>query len=98
MFTYYIGCLFYPFLYRLRDSAVWQLAFMSPYIEPVVDRIALNAKVIVSNPVENSTKMLAMSYNTQVRLWGISENGTKTDIGETSLILLTLLILLYLKT
>ncbi|KAG8192757.1 hypothetical protein JTE90_009777 [Oedothorax gibbosus] len=67
--------------YRLRDSAGWQLAFMSPYIEPVVDRIALNAKVIASNPVENSTKMLAMAYNTQVRLWGISEDGTKTDIG-----------------
>ncbi|GFY68349.1 hypothetical protein TNIN_28361 [Trichonephila inaurata madagascariensis] len=67
--------------YRLRDSAGWQLAFTSPYIEPVVDRIALNAKVIVSNPVENSTKMLAISYNTQVRLWGISEDGTKTDIG-----------------
>ncbi|KAF8784941.1 BTB/POZ domain-containing protein KCTD3 [Argiope bruennichi] len=67
--------------YRLRDSAGWQLAFMSPYIEPVVDRIALNAKVIVSNPAENSTKMLAISYNTQVRLWGISDDGSKSDIG-----------------
>lgn len=67
--------------YKLRDSAGWQLAFMSPYIEPVVDRIALNAKVIVTNPIENSTKMLAISYNTQVKLWGVTEDGTRTDIG-----------------
>ncbi|XP_054709521.1 BTB/POZ domain-containing protein KCTD3-like [Uloborus diversus] len=66
--------------YRLRDSAGWQSAFMSPYIETVVDRIALNAKV-VSNPVENSTKMLAISYGAQVRLWGITDDGVKSDIG-----------------
>ncbi|XP_035209519.1 BTB/POZ domain-containing protein KCTD3-like, partial [Stegodyphus dumicola] len=74
-YAHFVSC------YRLRDSAGWQLAFMSPYIEPIVDRIALNAKVIVSNPVENCTKMLAIAYSSQVRLWGITEEGIKSDIG-----------------
>uniref|UniRef100_A0A2L2YBL9 BTB/POZ domain-containing protein KCTD3 n=1 Tax=Parasteatoda tepidariorum TaxID=114398 RepID=A0A2L2YBL9_PARTP len=73
-YAHFVSC------YRLRDSAGWQLAFMSPYIDPVVDRIALNAKV-VSNPVENSTKMLAIANSCQVRLWGISEDGNKSEIG-----------------
>lgn len=67
--------------YRLRDSTGWQLAFTSPYIDTVIERIALNAKVVVTNQSENTTKMLAISYGSQVRLWGITEDGTRTDIG-----------------
>lgn len=73
----------YFYLCRLRDSVGWQLAFTSPYIEPIIDRIALNAKFIVSNPIEN-TKMLAISYNAQVQLWGITEDGVKSNIGKYS--------------
>lgn len=28
-----------------------------------------------------SEKMVAISYGSQVRLWGISEDGTKTNVG-----------------
>lgn len=29
-----------------------------------------------------TSKMVAISYGSQVRLWGISDEGTKTNIGE----------------
>lgn len=31
---------------------------------------------------ESSSKMVAISYGSQVRLWGISEEGTRTNIGK----------------
>ena len=31
---------------------------------------------------EASSKMVAISYGSQVRLWGVSEDGTRTDVGE----------------
>lgn len=31
---------------------------------------------------EASSKMVAISYGSQVRLWGVSEDGTRTDIGK----------------
>lgn len=31
---------------------------------------------------EASSKMVAISYGSQVRLWGVSEDGTRTNIGE----------------
>lgn len=65
---------------RLRDSTGWQHAFTSSYIDSTVEKIALNAKV-VSNQSENSAKMLAISYGSQVQLWGITEDGIKTEIG-----------------
>lgn len=69
--------------YRLKDSTGWQLAFRSPYLEPVIERIALNAKVVTTAGAqpESGTKMLAVAYGTQVRLWGISEEGARSEIG-----------------
>lgn len=71
-FAHYIAC------YRLKDSSGWQLAFLSPYIESPIERIALNAKVL-GNQSENNSKMLAASYGHHVRLWGIGEEAK--DIG-----------------
>lgn len=31
---------------------------------------------------ESSSKMVAISFGNQVRLWGVSEDGSKTDIGD----------------
>ena len=31
---------------------------------------------------EASSKMVAISYGSQVRLWGVSEDGMRTDVGE----------------
>ncbi|KAG1655097.1 BTB/POZ domain-containing protein KCTD3 [Nymphon striatum] len=67
--------------YRMKYSCGWQLAFTSPYIEEVIERVALNAKVITSSQSENSNKMLAIAYGFQIRLWSITGNGTRTEIG-----------------
>lgn len=63
--------------YRLKDSSGWQQVFTSPYIDNCIERIAINAKLGSAE----ASKMVAISYNSQVRLWGISDSGTRTDIG-----------------
>ncbi|CAH1162973.1 unnamed protein product [Phaedon cochleariae] len=67
--------------YRLKDSSGWQLVFTSPYIESCIERIAINAKM---GSTETS-KMVAISYGSQVRLWGISDAGSRTNIGTFNL-------------
>jgi len=55
---------------------------MSPYLESVVDRIALNAKM--ANPGHDGcSRMIAASYSSIVQLWQISDNGQSTrEIGR----------------
>lgn len=71
--------------YRLKDSSGWQHAFTSPHIESCIERIAINAKMNQSGGGESSSKMVAISYGSQVRLWGVSEDGTRTNIGTFNL-------------
>jgi len=54
---------------------------MSPYLESIVDRIALNAKM--ANPGHDGcSRMIAASYSSVVQLWQISDNGQSTrEIG-----------------
>lgn len=79
-YTHFVTC------YRLKDSFGWQLVFTSPYVESPIERIAINAKMSVTSSGEQShTKMVAISYGSQIRLWGISEDGTKTDVGVFNL-------------
>lgn len=65
----------------MKDSSGWQQVFTSPHIENCIERIAINAKM-GSGSAGEATKMVAISYGSQVRLWGISEDGTKTNIGK----------------
>ncbi|CAH0550652.1 unnamed protein product [Brassicogethes aeneus] len=67
--------------YRLKDSSGWQQVFTSPYIESCIERIAINAKMGSSE----TSKMVAISYGSQVRLWGISDGGARTNIGTFNL-------------
>jgi BTB/POZ domain-containing protein KCTD3 len=72
--------------YRLKDSAGWQLVFTSPYIETVIERIAINAKMnLSSSSGEQQSKMIAVSLGSQIKLWGLSEDGAKTDVGTFNL-------------
>lgn len=60
------------------------MAFTSPYIEQLIERVALNAKLSPpSQGGEAGQKMLAISYASHIRLWGIAEDGSKNDIGES---------------
>ncbi|KAG0717128.1 BTB/POZ domain-containing protein KCTD3 [Chionoecetes opilio] len=72
--------------YRNKDSTGWQLAFTSPYIDQLIERVALNAKLSPpSQGGEAGQKMLAISYASHIRLWGIAEDGSKNDIGTFNL-------------
>ena len=77
--------------FRLKDSSGWQHAFTSPHIESCIERIAINAKMGQGGGGEASSKMVAISYGSQVRLWGVSEDGTRTNIGTSifSIVLIT---------
>jgi WD40 repeat protein len=60
-------------LYRLKDSTGWNLAWTSPYIDHVVERVALNSKLV--QPGQDScARMVAVSFETLVQLWHISDN------------------------
>lgn len=66
--------------YRLKDSSGWQLVFTSPYIDATIERLAI--KVNFSNANEKTqSKMVAISYGSQIRLWRVSDDGNKSDVG-----------------
>lgn len=66
--------------YRLKDSSGWQLVFTSPYIEATIERLAI--KVNFSNANEKTqSKMVAISYGSLIRLWRVSDDGNKSDVG-----------------
>uniref|UniRef100_A0A023EW48 BTB/POZ domain-containing protein KCTD3 n=1 Tax=Aedes albopictus TaxID=7160 RepID=A0A023EW48_AEDAL len=69
--------------YRLKDYCGWQQIFVSPYVECPIERIAINAKMSLATSAgeQSHSKMVAISYGSQIRLWGISEDGGKTDVG-----------------
>lgn len=72
--------------YGLKDSSGWQLVFTSPYIESQIERLAINAKLIISSSGEQTlTKMVAISYGNLIRLWRVSDDGSRLDIGVFSL-------------
>jgi len=70
---------------RLKESIGWNQAWMSPYLESVVDRIALNAKM--ANPGHDGcSRMIAASFGGIVQLWQISDSGQSTrEIGSCQL-------------
>ncbi|XP_043271801.1 BTB/POZ domain-containing protein KCTD3 isoform X2 [Venturia canescens] len=74
-YAHFITC------YRLKDSSGWQHAFTSPHIESIIERVAINAKM--GSGAEG--KMVAISYASQVRLWSVSEDGIKANIGTFNL-------------
>ena len=71
------------FLFRLKDSIGWNLVWTSPYIEPTVEGIALNAKI--ANPSqEQCNRMVAACYGTLIQLWSIAEDGSSREIGKST--------------
>lgn len=57
--------------------------FTSPYIEQEISRLAINAKVNFASSGEQalSSRMIAISYGNQIRLWRLTDDGSKTDVG-----------------
>ncbi|XP_030370881.1 SH3KBP1-binding protein 1 [Scaptodrosophila lebanonensis] len=71
--------------YRVKDSTGWQQVFTSPHIDATIERIAINSKVNTSTAEPVPSKMVAISYGSQIRLWSIQDGGNKTDIGTFNL-------------
>ncbi|CAG7835898.1 unnamed protein product [Allacma fusca] len=75
--------------YRLKDSSGWQLIFTSPKVENMIDRLAINAKMgpgqSVNTSGEGVAKMVAIAAGCSVCMWGVTDDGTRTDIGRFSL-------------
>ncbi|KAJ8308193.1 hypothetical protein KUTeg_013067 [Tegillarca granosa] len=81
-------CVAYPHFvccYSMRDSTGWHLIWTSPYMENVVERIAINAKVVNPSNQDNTNKMVAASSGSTIHLWSVSDDGCKRDIGEFNL-------------
>lgn len=85
LFIYLFALVFYPSEFRLKDSSSWQHVFTSPHIESCIERIAINAKIGQGGVGEANCKMVAISYGSQVRLWGVPDCGTRTNIGLSNL-------------
>ncbi|KAM7398794.1 hypothetical protein PAMP_018104 [Pampus punctatissimus] len=66
--------------YRVKESTGWQQVFTSPRLDWVIDRVALNAKVMGDND-----KMVAVASGTEIILWAICPDGNGNEIGVFSL-------------
>jgi BTB/POZ domain-containing protein KCTD3 len=69
--------------YRMKDSSGWKLVFTSPFVDQVIERIAINAKMNLTSSNETPLRMVAISYGSEIKLWGIGEDGEKSDIIGT---------------
>ncbi|KAM3875065.1 SH3KBP1-binding protein 1 [Diretmus argenteus] len=70
--------------YRVKESTGWQQVFTSPRLDWVIDRVALNAKVMGGSLGDND-KMVAVAAATEIILWSICPDGNGNEIGVFSL-------------
>lgn len=70
--------------YRMKESTGWQQVFTSPRLDCVIDRVALNAKVMGGSLGDND-KMVAVASVTEIILWSICPDGNGNEIGVFSL-------------
>ncbi|XP_073999721.1 BTB/POZ domain-containing protein KCTD3 isoform X2 [Rhodnius prolixus] len=80
-YPHFVACL------AIRSSKGWHHVFTSPHIDQPIDRIALNAKLsdYGKYPSQTEYNMLAVSYSSQIRLWGVKEHGPRLNIGAFNL-------------
>lgn len=69
---------------RVKESTGWQQVFTSPRLDWVIDRVALNAKVMAGSLGDND-KMVAVASATEIILWAICPDGNGNEIGESRL-------------
>ncbi|XP_067874906.1 SH3KBP1-binding protein 1 [Heterodontus francisci] len=73
-YTHFVVC------YRLKEASGWQQVFSSPRLDWVIERVALNAKVMGSSLGDNE-KMVAVASCSEIILWAIHEGGSGNEIG-----------------
>lgn len=67
---------------RVKESTGWQQVFTSPRLDWVIDRVALNAKVMAGSLGDND-KMVAVASGTDIILWSICPDGNGNEIGAS---------------
>lgn len=67
--------------FRVKESTGWQQVFTSPRLDWVIDRVALNAKVMAGSLGDND-KMVAVASVTEIILWAICPDGNGNEIGK----------------
>lgn len=77
-YPHFVSC------YRLKDSSGWQLVFTSPFIDATIERLAIKTNFASANE-KTQSKMIAISYGSQIRLWRVFDDGSKTDVGVFNL-------------
>lgn len=70
--------------YRVKESTGWQQVFSSPRLDWIIDRVALNAKVMGGSLGDND-KMVAVASGTEIILWAVCPEGNGNEIGVFSL-------------
>nr|XP_008112015.1 PREDICTED: SH3KBP1-binding protein 1 [Anolis carolinensis] len=66
--------------YRMKETSGWQLAFCSPRLDWVIERVALNARVL-GGSLGDSDKMVAAASCSEILLWAIQPDGNGIEIG-----------------
>lgn len=67
---------------RVKESTGWQQVFTSPRLDWVIDRVALNARVMGGSLGDND-KMVAVASVTEIILWSICPDGNGNEIGTS---------------
>ncbi|XP_039217782.1 SH3KBP1-binding protein 1 isoform X3 [Crotalus tigris] len=66
--------------YRVKEASGWQLAFCSPRLDWVIERVALNARVL-GGSLGDSDKMVAAASCSEILLWALQPDGSGTEIA-----------------
>lgn len=67
---------------RMKESTGWQQVFTSPRLDWMIDRVALNARVMGGSLGDND-KMVAVASVTEIILWAICPDGNGNEIGTS---------------
>lgn len=66
--------------YRLKETSGWQQTFSSPRLDWLIERVALNAKVL-GGPLGDHDKMVAAASCSEIILWALRADGNGSEIG-----------------
>ncbi|XP_038238035.1 SH3KBP1-binding protein 1 [Dermochelys coriacea] len=66
--------------YRMKETSGWQQVFCSPRLDWVIERVALNAKVLGGSLGEQD-KMVAVASCSEIILWALPTDGNGSEIG-----------------
>ncbi|XP_030330991.1 SH3KBP1-binding protein 1 [Strigops habroptila] len=67
--------------YRLVETSGWQQVFSSPRLDWVIERVALNAKVLAGGALGDRDTMVAAAAGGEIILWALRADGNGSEIG-----------------